>query len=96
MKMYVSNGTFGITWIDVGGTPCYMFDPEHLHSFMKIKSIFTISFEQYLLTVYFWEQSTIPSLCNLIWTEAARDTEGLDIHDQEFGQYCSRYLAAQS
>jgi hypothetical protein len=44
-----------------------------LNAFESIKAIFAATIEEKPLEAYIWEQSDIPSLWNIDWTDAANE-----------------------
>jgi hypothetical protein len=85
-----------MNWSDLAGILFLVFEPEHLDTFETIEAIFTASFEEELLEVYFWEQSPFPSPWQTNWTDAGSKRGGLDINDSVFGPHRTRYTGAQS
>jgi len=96
MHQYDSNCTSRTNCFDLAAIPCLVFEPEPLNAFESSEEILTESFKEEPHEAYFWEQSTVPSLWNTYWTDAAREGGGLDIDDPVFGPHWTRYTGAHS
>jgi len=90
MYRYDSNCTSRTNSFDLGGTPHLVFEPEPLNEFESISTILASTFKAEPLEGYFWEQSTVPSLWNIDWTDAARTGGRLNIIDPVFGSDWTR------
>jgi len=72
-------------------TTWLVFELEPLNAFDNIEPMIALSFEEDPLEVYWWEQSTLPSVWNLYGPEESREGRGLDINDPVFGRHWTRY-----
>jgi len=63
-----------------------------LNAFDSIESVVIAAVEKEPLEAFFFEQSDVPSPWNIYWTDAARESGGLDINDPVFGQHWTKYL----
>jgi hypothetical protein len=96
MQKYDSNCTSRTNWVDLAGIHCTLSEPEPLNAFESIEGPLNIEVDDIVLRTYFWEQSDVPSLWNLYWTEAAASGGGLEIDNLVFGDSLMRYCGAHS
>jgi hypothetical protein len=94
MQKYHSSGGSRTHWFDLAATPGPVFEHEPLNSFESIEAILTATFHEAPLEAYFWDQSTVPSLWNTYWKDAAREGGGLDINNPVFGPHLTQYTRA--
>jgi len=80
-----TKGTYRMNWFDFARTPCLVLEPEPLNTFERINTVLAVTFEEEPLEEYFWEQSDVPFPWNMYWTDASRESRGLDINDPVFG-----------
>jgi len=75
------NCTLWTNWFDQAGTTHLDFEPDLLNALGSIIANLIATILKALSEAYFWEQSDIPSTCDIYWTDAAREGKGLDIND---------------
>jgi len=73
-----------MTSFDLAAIFCPFSEPEPLNAVESIADILQTASEQEPLEGCFWEQSETSCPWNIYWTDAARETVGLDIDDLVF------------
>lgn len=88
MQMYDRHHTTRKNWFHLARTSCLGHGPKPMITFESMEAILSANLAEELFEPVLCEGSTVHSLVNVHWTDAAREGGGLDINNPVFGHYC--------